>query len=31
VFVRLLPALETTGTFKPRKQELVREGLIRLE
>jgi fatty-acyl-CoA synthase len=26
VFVRLLPALETTGTFKPRKQELVREG-----
>jgi fatty-acyl-CoA synthase len=26
VFVRLLPALEATGTFKPRKQELVREG-----
>jgi fatty-acyl-CoA synthase len=26
VFVRLLPALETTGTFKPRKQELMREG-----
>jgi fatty-acyl-CoA synthase len=26
VFVRLLPALEVTGTFKPRKQELSREG-----
>jgi fatty-acyl-CoA synthase len=26
VFVRLLPALEATGTFKPRKHELVREG-----
>jgi fatty-acyl-CoA synthase len=26
VFVRLLPALETTGTFKPRKQELMRDG-----
>lgn len=26
VFVRLLPALETTATFKPRKQELMREG-----
>ena len=26
VFVRLLPALEITGTFKPRKQELVAEG-----
>jgi fatty-acyl-CoA synthase len=26
LFVRLLPALETTGTFKPRKQELMREG-----
>ncbi len=26
VFVRLLPALGATGTFKPRKQELMREG-----
>jgi fatty-acyl-CoA synthase len=26
VFVRLLPALEATGTFKPRKHDLVREG-----
>jgi fatty-acyl-CoA synthase len=26
VFLRLLPALETTGTFKPRKQDLLREG-----
>jgi len=26
VFIRLLPALEATGTFKPRKQELVQEG-----
>jgi fatty-acyl-CoA synthase len=26
VFVRLLPALEATGTFKPRKQDLIREG-----
>jgi fatty-acyl-CoA synthase len=26
VFVRLLPALQTTGTFKPRKQELMRDG-----
>ena len=26
VFVRLLPALEATGTFKPRKQELVQAG-----
>jgi fatty-acyl-CoA synthase len=26
VFVRLLPALEATGTFKPRKQELMRQG-----
>jgi fatty-acyl-CoA synthase len=26
VFLRVLPALEVTGTFKPRKQELVREG-----
>ena len=26
VFVRLLPELETTGTFKQRKVELVREG-----
>jgi fatty-acyl-CoA synthase len=26
VFIRLLPALETTGTFKPRKQELIRDG-----
>jgi fatty-acyl-CoA synthase len=26
VFLRLLPALETTATFKPRKQELMREG-----
>jgi fatty-acyl-CoA synthase len=26
VFVRLLPALEATGTFKPRKQELVAAG-----
>ncbi len=26
VFVRLLPALESTGTFKPRKQDLVRSG-----
>jgi fatty-acyl-CoA synthase len=26
VFLRLLPELETTGTFKPRKQELVRTG-----
>lgn len=26
VFLRLLPALEGTGTFKPRKQQLMREG-----
>ena len=26
VFVRVLPALETTGTFKPRKQDLIRDG-----
>jgi fatty-acyl-CoA synthase len=26
VFLRLLPALESTGTFKPRKQELMRGG-----
>jgi fatty-acyl-CoA synthase len=26
VFVRLLPALEATGTFKPRKQDLVAAG-----
>jgi fatty-acyl-CoA synthase len=26
VFVRVLAALETTGTFKPRKQELMAEG-----
>jgi fatty-acyl-CoA synthase len=26
VFVRLLPVLETTGTFKPRKHELMEEG-----
>jgi fatty-acyl-CoA synthase len=26
VFVRLLPALESTGTFKPRKQDLMRDG-----
>ncbi|MBV9990934.1 MAG: long-chain-acyl-CoA synthetase [Alphaproteobacteria bacterium] len=26
VFLRLMPALETTGTFKQRKVELVREG-----
>jgi fatty-acyl-CoA synthase len=26
VFLRLLPSLEVTGTFKPRKQELLREG-----
>jgi fatty-acyl-CoA synthase len=26
VFVRLLPALEATGTFKPRKQDLVQAG-----
>jgi fatty-acyl-CoA synthase len=26
VFLRLLPALEATGTFKPVKQELVRAG-----
>jgi fatty-acyl-CoA synthase len=26
VFIRVLPALEATGTFKPRKQELVQEG-----
>jgi fatty-acyl-CoA synthase len=26
VFVRLVPALDLTGTFKPRKVELVREG-----
>ncbi len=26
LFVRLLPALEATGTFKPRKQELARQG-----
>jgi fatty-acyl-CoA synthase len=26
VFLRLLPALAATGTFKPKKQELVREG-----
>ena len=29
VFLRLLPALEATGTFKPNKQELVRQGSIR--
>jgi fatty-acyl-CoA synthase len=26
VFLRLLPALELTGTFKPKKQELLRDG-----
>jgi fatty-acyl-CoA synthase len=26
VFLRLLPALDATGTFKPRKQALLREG-----
>ena len=26
VFLRLLPALEVTGTFKPRKADLLREG-----
>jgi fatty-acyl-CoA synthase len=26
VFLRLLPALESTGTFKPRKQDLMRAG-----
>jgi fatty-acyl-CoA synthase len=26
LFLRLLPALEATGTFKPRKQDLAREG-----
>ena len=26
VFLRLLPALEATGTFKPRKQDLLRAG-----
>lgn len=26
VFLRLLPALEATGTFKPRKHELMQEG-----
>jgi fatty-acyl-CoA synthase len=26
VFLRLLPVLESTGTFKPRKQDLAREG-----
>jgi fatty-acyl-CoA synthase len=26
IFLRLMPALESTGTFKPRKQELQREG-----
>jgi fatty-acyl-CoA synthase len=26
VFLRLLPALAATGTFKPKKQELMREG-----
>jgi fatty-acyl-CoA synthase len=26
VFLRLLPALESTGTFKPRKQDLMRSG-----
>ncbi|HMK87288.1 MAG TPA: long-chain-acyl-CoA synthetase, partial [Steroidobacteraceae bacterium] len=26
VFVRILPALESTGTFKPRKQDLLRLG-----
>jgi fatty-acyl-CoA synthase len=26
IFLRLLPALETTGTFKPRKQELIHAG-----
>jgi fatty-acyl-CoA synthase len=26
LFVRILPALETTGTFKPRKMDLVAEG-----
>jgi fatty-acyl-CoA synthase len=26
LFLRLMPALETTGTFKPRKQDLQQEG-----
>src|SRR5690348_4601613 len=26
VFIRLIPEIETTGTFKPRKQDLVRTG-----
>jgi len=26
VFLRLLPRLEATGTFKPRKQDLLRDG-----
>jgi fatty-acyl-CoA synthase len=26
IFLRLLPALETTGTFKPRKQDLIEAG-----
>ncbi len=26
VFLRILPTLEATGTFKPRKQELVQAG-----
>jgi fatty-acyl-CoA synthase len=25
-FIRLLPGLEATGTFKPRKQELMKQG-----
>ena len=27
LFLRLLPALESTGTFKPRKQDLVARGI----
>ena len=26
LFVRVLPAIETTGTFKPRKMDLVADG-----
>jgi fatty-acyl-CoA synthase len=29
MFLRLIPALEATGTFKPRKQDLQREGFDR--
>ena len=31
VFLRLLPSLEATGTFKPRKQDLMRAGFDPLQ